>query len=688
MKSPAFRAAGAAALSRAPLAAALTLALCAFNVQAQEATSSTTNPSSDSRHTTGSGLHAKDLDAVKVTSSPFGSTADQLSRPVEVLSGEKLDEVRAASLGETVAGLPGVQSSNFGPGVGRPIIRGMDGPRVAVMADGLSSADVSTVSQDHSPAIEPFLADQIEVLKGPSTLLYGSGAIGGAVNVVDGRIAETPVQGVTGRAETRVDFGDKDGQTSMARFDAGNGGLSIHADGVYRNAKDYDTPEGRQANTFIDNKSGAFGASLAGDWGFIGASVSRFNDSYGNPGEPGNLAEGERGVHLEMHQDRFEVKGGLNDPWGEGSGLRYSFGHTTYDHTEFEGDEVGTVFKKDANEGRIEATFAAANGWKTAVGVQGSDSTFQAIGEEAFVPKTDTKAIGVFAVAQNTWGRFSTDLGARVDQIKYQTETGLSPKFKPLSLSSSFGFKLNDNWRITANLDHAERAPAEEELFADGPHIATLAYEIGGTDLQKEKANQAELGLTYRNDWMDAKVSAYYNRYNNFIYLTDTGEQWYHEEEDEYLPIRQWTQGDATFHGFEGEATFHLANSASTGDWDLHVFGDTVQASLNDGGNLPRIPPGRFGAEFRWEASAWRASIGATRYMKQDKVAVNETETAGYTMVDAHVAYHIDAGATSWEVFLDGSNLADQDARVHTSFLKDDVMLPGRSASFGVRMFF
>ena len=685
MKSPAFRAASAAALSRAPLAAALALALCAFTAQAQEAT---TTPSSDSRHTQGSGLHAKDLDAVRVTSNPFGSTADQLSRPVEVLSGEKLDEVRAASLGETVAGLPGVQSSNFGPGVGRPIIRGMDGPRVAVMADGLSSADVSTVSQDHSPAIEPFLADQIEVLKGPSTLLYGSGAIGGAVNVVDGRIAETPIQGVTGRAETRVDFGDKDGQTSMARFDAGNGGLSIHADGVYRNAKDYDTPQGRQDNSFIDNKSGAFGASLSGDWGFIGASVSRFNDSYGNPGEPGDLAEGERGVHLEMHQDRFEVKGGLNDPWGEGSGLRYSFAHTTYDHTEFEGDEVGTVFKKNANEGRVEATFAADNGWKTAIGVQGSDSTFEAIGEEAFVPRTDTKSVGLFAVAQNSWGRFSTDLGARVDRVKYDTETGLTPEFKPLSLSTSFGFKLNDNWRITANLDHAERAPAEEELFADGPHIATLAYEIGGTDLQKEKANQAELGLNYRNDWMDAKVSAYYNRYNNFIYLVDTGDQWYFDEEDEYLPIRQWSQGDATFHGFEGEATFHLANSASTGDWDLHVFGDTVRARLNNGGNLPRIAPGRFGGELRWEASAWRASIGATRYMKQDKVAVNETETAGYTMVDAHVAYHVDAGATSWEVFLDGSNLADQDARVHTSFLKDDVMLPGRSASFGVRMFF
>ncbi len=689
MKPRSPRSAGTAALSRAPLAAALALAVFTFAAQAQDQDATSASPTSDTRHSHQSGLHAKDLDAVKVTANPFGSTADQLSRPVEVLSGEKLDEVRAASLGETISGLPGVQSSNFGPGVGRPIIRGMDGPRVAVLSDGLVTQDVSTVSQDHSPAIEPFLADQIEVLKGQSTLLYGNGAIGGAVNVVDGRIAETPIEGITGRAETRVDFGDKEGQTSMARVDVGSGGLSIHADGVYRNAHDYDTPQGPQANTFQDTKTGSFGASLSGDWGFIGAAVSRFNDNYGNPGEPGDLAEGERGVHLELHQDRFELKGGLNDPWGEGSGLRYSFSHTKYDHTEFEGDEVGTQFFKDANEGRVQATFAADNGWQTAVGVQGSNSTFRAVGEESFVPKTKTKAIGLFAVAKNTWGRFSTDLGARIDQIKYDTETGLSPDFKPLSLSTSFGFALSDGWRLTANLDHSERAPAEEELFADGPHIATLAYEIGDSNLEKEKANQAELGLQYNNDWMDAKVSAYYNKYDNFTYVVDTGEQWYHEEEDEYLPIRQWTQHDATFHGFEGEANFHLAKSDTAGDWDLHVFGDTVRARLTDGGgNLPRIAPGRFGGELRWQANAWRASAGATRYMKQDKVAADETETAGYTLVDAHLAYHVDAGSTAWEVFLDGNNLLNRDARVHTSFLKDDVMLPGRNGTFGVRVFF
>ncbi|MFT4248762.1 MAG: TonB-dependent receptor [Pseudomonas sp.] len=649
-----------------------------------------TPPSSDPKHDAkpASGRHVKDLDAVVVTASPLRDTAAELSRPVEVLAGEKLDEARASSLGETVAGLPGVQSSNFGPGVGRPIIRGMDGPRVAVLNDGLSSQDVSTVSQDHSPAVEPFLADQIEVLKGPSTLLYGSGAIGGVVNVVDGRIAETPVDGFHGRAEARFDGGDKDGNTDMFRLDAGNGsGLSIHADGVYRNEKDYDTPQGRQQNSFIDAKSGSVGASLAGDWGFVGVSASRFRDNYGNPGEPGDLAEGERGVWLQLQQDRYELKGGLNDPWGEGSGLRYSFGHTDYSHTEFEGDEVGTVFSKRANEGRVEASFAADNGWKTALGVQGSDSTFQAVGEESFVPKTDNSAIGVFGVARNSWGPLQADLGARVDQVKYDTETGIAREFHPVSVSLSGGYRFNENWRLTLNLDHAERAPAEEELFADGPHIATLAYEIGSADLKKEAANQAELGLSYQNDWVDAKVSTYYNRYNDFIYLVDTGNQWYFDEEDEYLPVRQWTQADAVFHGFEGEATFHLANNAN-GAWDLHVFGDSVRARLVDGGNLPRIAPGRLGAQLRWENAAWRASLGATGVFRQDKVADGETPTAGYVLADAHLAYHIDHGGTAWEVFLDGNNLLDQVARVHTSFLKDDVMLPGRNYSFGVRMFF
>jgi iron complex outermembrane recepter protein len=650
-----------------------------------------TPPSSDPRHQAvdKGNRHVKDLDSVVVTASPLRDTAAELSKPTDVLAGERLDENRASSLGETISSIPGVQSSNFGPGVGRPILRGLDGPRVEVLSGGMSSADVSTVSQDHSPAIEPFLADQIEVLKGPSTLLYGTGAIGGVVNVVDGRIPEEAIEGgFSGRAEMRFSGGDQDGTTDMVRVDGGNDRFALHADAVYRNAKDYDTPGGRQANSFIDTKSGAVGGSLLGDWGFVGVSASRFEDDYGNPGEPGDLSEGERGVYLQMRQDRYELKGGLNDPWGEGSGLRYSFGHTDYQHIEFEGDEPGTTFDKTANEGRVEASYDAGNGWKGAVGLQGSDSTFSAVGEESFVPKTSTRELGVFGVARKSWDAFQLDLGARIDQVKANPEGLDNRDFKPLSLSVAGGWKIDERWRLTASFDHSERAPAEEELFADGPHLATLAYEVGNAGLDKEAANQLEVGLQYQSGFVDAKVSAYYNRFKDFIYLVDTGEEWYFDEEDEYLPIRQWSQRDATFRGVEGEATFHLADNDS-GRWDLRAFGDTVRATLADGGgNVPRIAPSRLGAQLRWENEGWRASLGATRYDKQDKVADNETPTAGYTLVDAHAAYHFDSGRFGWELFVDGSNLTDQVARVHTSFLKDTVMLPGRSFNAGVRVFF
>ncbi|MEP6908342.1 MAG: TonB-dependent receptor [Pseudoxanthomonas sp.] len=645
-------------------------------------------PPTDMRHAkdAASDRHVKDLDSVVVTASPLRDTADALSKPAEILSGERLDENRAASLGETISSLPGVQSSNFGPGVGRPILRGLDGPRVAVLSNGLSSQDVSTVSQDHSPAVEAFLADQIEVLKGPSTLLYGSGAIGGIVNVVDGRIPESPIEGgFSGRAEMRFDSVNE-GNTDLVRVDGGNDRFALHADAVYRNNKDYDTPNGKQSNTFIDTKTGAVGGSLLGDWGFVGVSASRFEDDYGNPGEPGDLAAGERGVWLKLRQNRYDLKGALTDLWGEGSSLRYSFGHTDYNHIEFEGEEVGTTFTKRANEGRVEAAFAGNSAWKGAVGVQGGDSTFAAIGEESFVPETRTRSLGVFGVARRNWNDFQLDLGARIDKVSADPVQADARDFKPLSLSIAGGWRLSEQWRLTANLDHAERAPAEEELFADGPHLATLAYEIGDANLGKEKANQLEIGLQYQSEFMDAKASVYTNRFDDFVYLTDTGNE-VEFEDGEFLPIRQWSQADARFRGFEGEATFHLANN-DNGTWDLRVYGDTVRATLAGGGNLPRIAPSRLGAQLRWEREGWRASLGTIRYDKQDKTAANETPTAGYTLVDAHFAYHHDSGRTAWELFVDGNNLTDQTARVHTSFLKDSVVLPGRNISTGIRLFF
>lgn len=639
---------------------------------------------SDPRHD-----QPKDLDRVIVNASPLRKTAEELSQPVDVLSGEGLDRAKAATLGETLDKLPGVQTSNFGAGVGRPIIRGLDGPRTAILSGGLSNQDVSTISQDHATAVEPFLADQIEVLKGPSTLLYGSGAIGGVVNVVDGRIAERALDDtIKGRAEVRYDSVNK-GKTAMARFDAmgANGALVLHADGLYRDFEDYDTPDGEQLNSFVETRSGALGASYIGADGFIGVSLSRFDNRYGNPGEPGDPDAGEAGVSLDMLQDRFELKAGIDRDLWIFDGLRLGFANTNYEHTEFEGAEVGTVFKSDASEGRLELTHKPFGNWTGAIGLQIGERTFEAIGDEAFVPRTKTRSQGLFLIEHAEWDAFQLDLGARIDRVRTDAIGNPRRSFSPLSLSIGALWNINDAWRISANLDRAERAPAEEELYADGPHAATSSFEIGDANLRKERANQAELGLHFHSERFDAKAAVYRTRFDGFIYLAETGLFTPPEPGEDPLPIRVWTQADADFTGIEAEFIAHVLDN-DTGKFDIRVFGDHVRGELDNGENLPRIVPSRFGVGATWESDAWSASLGATRVMRQNDVAPGETETPGYTLVDAHFAYHWDTDAYGWEVFLDGRNLTDQTARVHTSFLKNNVVLPGRNFNIGVRMFF
>ncbi len=625
---------------------------------------------------------AAKLKEVVVTAVPLGQSADQLVTPVSVLTGSELDDARTGTIGQTVAGVPGVQTTAFGAGVGRPVIRGLDGSRVAVLADGLGSADVSNVSQDHAVTVEPFLADQIEILKGPATLLYGSGAIGGVVNLVDGRIPQSaPANGFSGRTQIGYDS-VSDGSTGMFRVDAGGDGFALHADGLYRHADDYDIPGRTLDNSFVHTKSGAVGGSWLGDWGYLGLSVSRYLSNYGNPAEPGDPLEDEPAVRVSMGQTRYDLKGALNTPFAGIDKAEFSFGHSDYQHVEYEGDEAGTTFTNKTDEGRVQLTHAPLAGWTGAFGVQAFQRDFAAVGEESFVPPTSTKGVGVFVTEQREFGPLKAELGARADRQSSTPDNGSKRDFSPLSLSAGLAWRFDDHWHLSLNLDRAQRAPAEEELFSHGPHVASATYEIGDPNLSKETANQAEIGLHYHSELVEAKIAAYYNRYDNFIYLADTG-----LVEDD-LPVRQWSQRNAKFRGGEAEATFHLAKNES-GHYDWRIWGDTVRATLAGGGNLPRIPAARVGTELSWRNDDWRASLGATHYFEQDHTAEFETDTASFTLVNARVAWSFfNNDRSSWEAFVNADNLTNQTARLSTSLIKDLVPLAGRNFAVGVRGMF
>ena len=703
----------------------------------------------------GQSHHLTELSAVKVTASPLQGSAESLARPVDVLAGADLDEHKSGTLGDTVSKLPGVQSTFFGPGVGRPIIRGQEGPRVAVVSNGVGNMDASTVSADHASSIEPFLADQIEVLKGPATLLFGSGAIGGAVNVVDGRIAsEVPDRPLSGRAELRGNSVNEE-RSGMFRLDGVSGdNLVLHVDGLIRNGDDYRIPgyaidphaldadghgdhaadsdelgpRGRLENSSVRTRAGGVGATWLGENGYLGASLGTYRSNYGIPNgahvhadddhghdhddhdhDHGDAEEGdEHDVRIDMVQNRFDLKGGLYNPTSFLKSVTLRGGYTDYEHTELEAGTPSTRFTNKGFEGRLEAVQQPLAGWDGAFGLQFGSSDFGAIGEEAFVPGTTTDTLGAFVLQEKQFGPFKLELGARHDRVKLDTDDAQRNRsFGATNLSASGIWALNDTFDLRFGVDASERAPTNEELYAAGAHIATRSLEIGNANMDTERGQRVELGLHAHSERIDVQAAIYQTKFKDFIYLADTGVA------EGGLPVRAWTQNDATFKGAEAEATWHMIEGLS-GDWDLRVFGDYVKAELDgsgtrnadiavphgdhahhynvelaNGGHLPRIAPARVGADLHWSLGGWRASLGAVRYGSQKDVAVNEEASAGYTLVDAHVAYRWDRnGSNSYEVFLDGSNLTDREARPHTSLLRDYSPLPGRGVAFGIRAWF
>ncbi len=684
------------------------------------------------------------LEEVIVRSHPL--SAEGLSQPVTVLAGDELNKALAASLGDTLSVIPGVHSASFGPAVGRPVIRGLSGPRVKIMEDRIDSLDVSISSPDHVTTIEPFAAQSIEVLKGPSTLLYGSGAIGGVVDIHTGRIPHSIPEAMS--ADLEVRGSDNASQRAGAgRIEGGAGAFAFHVDGFYRDADEYDIPgyaesslqraseahgeehhdheghdddhdeghdehEGEEEafgalpGSQMQVQGGSFGLSFIGDTGFLGVAVSTYEGEYGLPGhshhhdeEHGDEHEGEHDEDehdddeheghgeeemppiLDLNQTRIDVEGGLEAPFPSIRSVNVRMGYNDYEHTEVEGEEGGTQFKTEAWEARLEATHYAMLGFEGAAGLQISNRKFSALGEEAFVPPVDTQSLGLFWVGQKSLGDVSLETGLRYEKVEHDPSEGRARDFNLGSASLGLIVPLSDSLTLSGQLDYSNRAPIAEELYSNGPHLATQTFEIGDPLLDEETAKNVSANLRFSSGSVSWALGAFLTDFNDFIYEANTG------LEDDELPVLQWSQDDATVHGMEAEASW-TAMSWSEGAFTVSAAFDLVEARLEERANrnLPRIPPQRWTLTGNFTQGPFQAEASWRTVSSQSDVAVNELPTESFDDLRLYLSYALAFGSTDVDLFLNGLNLTDEEQRLHTSFIAQMAPRAGRTIEAGFRI--
>lgn len=639
-------------------------------------------------------VFAADIEEVIVTASPFAKTAEAVSKPVNLLSGEDLKNAAAATLGETLNGQLGVSSASFGPGVGLPIIRGQSDNRVKVMQDSIGSMDASAASPDHAVALEPLLASKIEVLRGPAALRYGSGAIGGVVNVLDNRIPDKLPDTIEGGMELRH-AGGNDETVGVATLTAAAGDFALHIDGVKRESNEMeipgyaaidpaatDTTKGYIANSDAKSHSGTLGASYIGDNGFIGASVNKLENNYGVP------PDGEERVRIAMEQTRYDIKGELNNPLQGFTKLSAHIGHNIYQHIEMEDGEPGTKFSNDAYEGRVELIHAPLDlrswQWHGALGLQAAQSTFAAIGEEAFIPKSDISSLGFFILEETRRDNWSYEIGARSDRQKIAPDSYDAVSHNSNNFSASATWHFTERQQLSFALAQSQRAPSVEELFAHGPHPATASYLVGDANLSEETSNNIELGYHWHTDSFQFSTNIFYNQIHDFIYsrYEDTPP----ENSCENFPdlnCYRYTQADANFKGFETELKIPFAQY-----WNLRLFSDSVRATLDEGGDLPRITPMRVGSSVDFSLKHWSANLSLVHSAKQNHPGDNEDKSQSYNRVDARVDYNFTGYSQNYTVFLKANNLFDSEIRNASSYLRDIAPEAGRNIQLGVRLTF
>jgi iron complex outermembrane recepter protein len=680
-----------------------------------------------------------DASAEIVVTASFIDELDLLAG-TSTLSGTELDQSIRAQIGDVLTALPGVSATSFTPGASRPVLRGFQGERVRVLTDGIGAIDASNTSADHAVTIDPITAYRIEVLRGPAALLFGSQAIGGAVNVFDRRIPrEVPDEAV------HIDAVASYGSAADERSIAGGidlpltSNLVIHVDGSFRESDDLDisgftlspalraeqiaiaaeeTEEGHleEAEEALENANlrgtvpnsetetitAGAGVAFIEDWGNIGISVSYFDSNYGIPSRPGaehsheeededgdhdedhdEEGHGEAPVTIDLEQIRADLRGEINVGSGFLENIRIRLGYSDYTHTEFEGDEVGTLFLVSGLEGRLEFVQRAQGSWRGVIGGQLYVRDFNAIGAEAFVPKNNTEQAGLFTLQEFDLGAAHIEVAGRYEHTSVSSgPAGIDRSFDAFSGAIGVNFEIAPGLKIGGNASRAERAPSAEELFSNGPHIATQAFEIGNPNFDTETSLGLEAYLRGGVGDVNFALTGYTSWFSNFIYDADVG------LEEDGLPVFQYFQRDARYIGFEAEVS---ARIAEVGAFRINAdfVGDYVRATIGDGGGpLPRIPPLRLLGGLEAQSDVFDARAEIEWVAEQDRTASFETPTDGFTLVNASIAWRPWGRSNGSTLFASANNIFDVNARRHASFTKDFVPLSGRDFRVGARFSF
>jgi iron complex outermembrane recepter protein len=640
------------------------------------------------------------LDTITVTASPQAAEELHIAQPVRVLRGEELQRRRAASIGETLVNEPGISSTAFGMGASRPVIRGLGGSRVRILEGGIGSMDISNLSDDHAVSVDAAPASQIEILKGPATLLYGSGAIGGVVNVVNNRIPTTLVEQPTGELGFRFDAATEQlaGNTSL---DAAYGDFGLHFDALKRNTSDYAIPGSSAvpsiaqtatlANSFTEVENFAGGASYVGTRGYLGFSLSAYANDYGVPGSNAR-SDAKSDASIDLAQFRYDLAGELREPMPGLSRAKFKLGHNDYQHQERLADGAGgSLFTNDEYEGRIELSHAPLFDLRGVVGVQVQRRDLAALGVEQLTPPVTNTAIGVFAVEERDWERWHFEFGARYEHADYDPQNvGLSALSHDVySLSAGTVWRYTEDYSAALSVTRALRPPSVEELFNKGRHEATRSFEIGSTALTPEAANNLDISLRKRSGPWIWQLNGYVNYIQDFIFGDSSKRigDGRPDPIDEFVVVA-FKQQDALFYGTELETGYQVLQDPVWGKLDVRVFMDYVRAQRTDGKNLPRITPLRFGMGLDYQRDAWRADFELRRVQAQDAVASLETTTPGYTLLNLGLSYTFASHYGESVLSLRGTNLLDEEIRYHTSFLKTVAPQPGRSVSLNLRFSF